>query len=145
MVHFCPMKKLFLLLLFSLTLACNKTDPKEQIESFNVGVIVPLSGELAGYGKAVVNGIKLAEIENPSLFTNINFYYQDSKYDSKVAVSAFRALNENNDINLYHTWGVSPNESLIPILEANKIPAIVETTLTESTLDKKFIIRAART
>jgi ABC-type branched-subunit amino acid transport system substrate-binding protein len=83
---------------------------------FKVGAIIPLSGPLADYGDAVKNGFELARRDNPDFFNTVEFVYEDSKYDGKTSLSAFNALLARGDINLYYVWGVTPNETLLPIL-----------------------------
>ncbi len=104
-----------------------------------------MSGDLAGYGIAIRNGFELAKKDNPDSFSHIYWEYQDSKYDGKAAVSALQALQAQGKFDLYHTWGVSPNEALLPIMEAKKLAVIAETTLKSTTVGKKYVVRAART
>jgi branched-chain amino acid transport system substrate-binding protein len=112
---------------------------------FNVGVIIPLTGDLADYGSSIQRGFELATAEAPQRFSNVRFVFEDSKYDGNTAVTALQKLKASDDINLYYAWGVSPTEALIPITEAGKMPLLVETTLKESTTNKSYVVRAART
>lgn len=112
---------------------------------FNVGVIIPLTGDLADYGSSIQRGFELAVSSTPQKFSNIHFVFEDSRYDANTAVSALNKLRTMNDADLYYAWGVSPTEAIIPITEANKLPLLVETTLKESTANKHYVIRAART
>ena len=43
-----------------------------------IGINAPLSGDLAEYGDAVKNGIRLAEIEDPSFVEKFKFFYEDN-------------------------------------------------------------------
>jgi ABC-type branched-subunit amino acid transport system substrate-binding protein len=114
-------------------------------EPFRVGIIIPLTGDLAGYGAAVRNGFELARKEFPEKLSNIEWVYEDSRYDGKVSISALTSLRTRHKIHLYYTWGVSPNEALLPVLESSRLATIAETTLKRSTVGKKYVIRAART
>lgn len=113
--------------------------------SFHVGVIIPLTGDLADYGSSIQRGIQIARSETPAAFSHIQFAYEDSKYEGKTAVTALEKLRASNATDLFYLWGVSPTEAILPITEARKLPVIVETTLKESTTRKKYVIRAART
>lgn len=113
--------------------------------NFKVGIIIPLSGDLADYGIAIKNGFELAKSNTPENFKNIQFIYEDSKYEGKTAVTAFQKLKNQKNTDLYYLWGVSPTEALLPITEVNKIPVIAETTIKEATANGKYIVRAART
>lgn len=113
--------------------------------AFNVGVIIPLTGDLADYGVSIQRGFDLAVTQSPERFSKIHFIFEDSRYDANTAVSVLQKLRATNNIDLYYAWGVSPTEAIVPITEANKLPLLVETTLNESTTNKRFVVRAART
>ncbi len=117
----------------------------EDSQEFNLGIIIPLSGDLAEYGVAIKNGFELAKKVSPQDFTNIRFQYADSKYDGKTAVTALHELRALNQIQLYYLWGVSPTEATLPIAESFKLPVIAETTIKEATAGKELVVRAART
>jgi ABC-type branched-subunit amino acid transport system substrate-binding protein len=112
---------------------------------FWVGVIAPLTGPVADYGVAVKNGFELAKSDHPAIFRNVEFVYNDSGYDGKTSINAFNALFARGDINLYYVWGVTPNETLLPILAARNLPVISETTIKASIVGKPLAVRAAPT
>lgn len=112
---------------------------------FRVGAVLPLTGPLADYGAALRNGIELAKRDYPTKFQNVEVVYQDSSYDGKTSLAGFNALMARGDIDLYYVWGVTPNETLLPILNARKLPVISETTLKSSLANKPYAIRAAPT
>jgi len=104
-----------------------------------------LTGDLADYGVSIRRGFDLAIARSPERFTNVQFIFEDSRYDANTAISALQKLRSANSVDMYYVWGVSPTEAIIPIAEANKLPLLVETTLKESTVNKRYVIRAART
>jgi len=112
---------------------------------FRVGAILPLSGPLADYGAAVRNGFELAQRERPAAFQEVQIIYQDSGYDGRTALNAFNALFERGDIDLYYVWGVTPSETLLPVLAARELPVVSETTLKSSIVGKPLAVRAAPT
>jgi branched-chain amino acid transport system substrate-binding protein len=112
---------------------------------FRIGAVLPLHGPLADYGAALRNGIELAQRDYPSKFQTVEVVYQDSSYDGKTSLSAFNALRARGDIDLYYVWGVTPNETLLPVLAARNLPVISETTLKRSLVNRPFAIRAAPT
>jgi len=132
-----------LVLIFCPEAKCQTNLPK--LQNFNVGIIIPLSGDLAEYGSAIRNGFELARKDAPENFSNVNFVYEDSRYDGKTAVDALQKLKSSDSIDLYYLWGVSPTEAMLPIAVAQKLPVIAETTVKEATVGKPFVIRAART
>ena len=92
-----------------------------------VGVILPLSGQIASYGAVARNGFELARRENPDKFKGIEFYYEDSIYDGKTSISAFRKLVEQDKVNILFVWGVIPAEVIAPLAKSSKIPTILYT------------------
>lgn len=58
-----------------------------------VGVILPLTGDAAAYGKSMRQGMELAlgQVNNNSQ-TPVRLFYEDSKADPKIALSAYRNL-----------------------------------------------------
>jgi len=129
-----------LFFLTSLTAAAESNDKK-----FVVGLILPLSGELADYGEALRHGFEIAEEENPELFNHIELRYQDSQYDQKAALNAFGRLEQQGDVKLVHTWGVSPNETILPLANQRGRPVLAETSMRSAAVNRPFVVRAART
>lgn len=91
----------------------------------SIGVAIPLSGELAEYGVALRNGIELARLNNPESFTNLEFVYEDIKYDGKLAISTFHKLRASDSIKLIYVWGSGPSEAVAPIAERHKFPTVI--------------------
>lgn len=112
---------------------------------FVVGLILPLSGELADYGEALRHGFELAQEEEPERFRHLELRYQDSQYDQKTALNAFNSLEQQGDVDLYHTWGVSPNETILPIANQRGRPVLAETSMRSAAAGRPFVVRAART
>jgi len=112
---------------------------------FRVGAILPLTGPLADYGEAVKRGFELAQNDNSRNFKSIEFVFEDSKYDGKASLSAFNSLFARGDIDLYYIWGVTPNETLLPIISARGLPVISETSLKGAVVGKPLAVRAAPT
>jgi ABC-type branched-subunit amino acid transport system substrate-binding protein len=117
----------------------------QEPSTFTVGVIIPLTGALADFGAAVRNGMELAVKTDPDAFKHVRFVYQDSRYDGNSSVSEFNALLARGDVNLFYVWGVTPSETLLPLLHARGLPAVVETTLRSSLVGRPLAIRAAPT
>ncbi len=103
----------------------------EDKTSVKIGVILPLSGDVAIYGIGLKNGMELAlEKYNQENNTNkkIELIYEDSKADPKLAVSSFEKLTSIDKCNLV-LGGFSSAEalSIAPIAEKNKIVLISPT------------------
>ncbi|MCG7934254.1 MAG: penicillin-binding protein activator [Candidatus Thiodiazotropha taylori] len=71
-------------------------------EQTRIGVVLPLTGDLANFGKTVLNGIQLAlddyVQENPSL--EIKLLPEDSQAKPAVAVSALQKLIDANGVQI---------------------------------------------
>src|SRR3972149_11200504 len=66
---------------------------KNAPEVIKIGVIQPLTGELANFGKTVVNGIQLAVDDyKDSVTEKIQLIIEDSKGEPNSSVSAFNKL-----------------------------------------------------
>ena len=142
------MKRFFrlltLVLLFQVNIASAET-AAQQTRPFRLGIVLPLTGDLADYGVAIRNGFELARVQQPDRFQNIEFVYEDSRYDGRTAVDALQKLRSSGEINLYYLWGVSPTEAMLPIAASAKLAVLAETTVKEATVGKPLVIRAART
>lgn len=138
--------KVFLVKLLALLFAwCGSSIAEPVPKKFVVGLILPLSGELADYGAALRHGFELAQQDAPERFKHIELRYQDSQYDQKTALNAYRFLERQGDVNLYHTWGVSPNETILPLANKAGHPVLAETSMRSAAVGRPFVVRAART
>lgn len=123
------------------TFTANLTSAETGHLKFNIGVLLPLSGPLAEYGTAAKNGIDLAIKENPELFRNMQFLYDDSRYDGNSSISAFRKLQNNGDLSLLFVWGTTPSQVLAPIAEEAKIPMVALSTEPTLGARRHYVIR----
>jgi branched-chain amino acid transport system substrate-binding protein len=136
--------KIFIVLCFSFCISLAYAENLEQnklINNFKIGVIVPLSGALSEYGLASKNGIEFAVLENPELFYNIKFVFEDSQWDPKTAVTAFNKLTTSDKVNLIYNWGNPTTEALSPLAESLKIPLLALSTDPKVAVGKQYVIR----
>ncbi len=98
---------------------------KAHSDSKKFGIILPLTGALAEYGVASKNGFELARKDHPELFSGIDFVYEDSQYDPKLSISAYRKLRNNKEVKLIYSWGSNPSSPLIPLAEKECYPLFV--------------------
>lgn len=110
-----------------------------------VGVIVPLSGPLAIYGVATRQGIELAVSENPDAFKDIEFLYEDSQYDGKASISAFRKLVNGDRADIVYVWGTLPTEVIAPLAKLARIPTILLTSDGSIHRNNPWVIRTQTT
>lgn len=112
-----------------------------QERPFRLGVSCPLSGVLAEYGTAVRNGIELAQREKPDRFKAVEVVFEDSQWDPKVAVSAFRALRNQHKADLVFNWGNPTSEAVAPIAEQGRVPTLVMSSDPRIAAGKNYIVR----
>lgn len=108
---------------------------------FRLGVSCPLSGILAEYGMAVRNGIELARREDPHAFKSVQFIFEDSQWEPKVAVSAFRALQTQHKADLVFNWGNPTSEAVAPIAEQARVPTLVMSSDSKIAEGRRYIVR----
>lgn len=77
----------------------NKVDKKQKDKTVKIGVILPLTGELANFGQTVLDGInlKLSEIQSPNY--SIKLIVEDSKGQPNLSVNSFNKLVELDKVN----------------------------------------------
>ena len=115
------LKNYLILFLIAILLAgCGKKERKV----INIGVILSLSGDRGAYGKSSKKGIDLAieEINNSSETYKINPIYEDTKSQSRDAVSAIEKLTSIDKVKII-IGPISSSEvlAIAPIAERNKI------------------------
>jgi branched-chain amino acid transport system substrate-binding protein len=122
------MKKInivFLIVQLFLLAGCNIKQERKQNE-IKVGAVLPLSGDVAVYGKNTKEGIDLAveQINNSGGINGklIRVIYEDSKADPKIAVSVAQKL-----INIDNVQAIIDNSvssvalAIAPIANKNKV------------------------
>ena len=123
-----------------LALMLNQTS--KQASKLIVGVSLPLTGEIAEFGQAVKNGIELAQSEAPNEFSNIQFVYEDNRYQAKAAISAYNNLRNVHSVDMIFDWGETTLGAIAPIAEKNKMPVIGMSLDPEPSVEKEFIVRS---
>lgn len=112
------MKKIMTFILLSVFLfACAK-----EKETLNIGVILPLTGSAAVWGVNAKMGIDLALSEFEMEGVSIKLFVEDSKSETKFAVSAFEKLI--NTDGLHVVIGDIASSSVLamaPLAEKNKV------------------------
>lgn len=131
----------FLLTVFIVGFAENNNVQADEPRALTVACILPLSGRSAEYGDAVKNGIELAQKNRPELFSHIHFLYEDSLYDGKTAITAFRKFTEVDHADLVFVWGHGPVQAVAPIAERSHHPTVLVSGQRDVADGKKYVIR----
>ncbi len=90
--------------------------PEKQNQKIKVGVILPLTGIAADYGKDAQAGVQSVASDS------IEFIYEDDVCDAKTAVSAFTKLVTYDKVHVIIGPGCgSPQEAIAPLLAENDV------------------------
>jgi ABC-type branched-subunit amino acid transport system substrate-binding protein len=131
------MKNLILFLIISLSLL--PYSHSEEPTPFKLGVILPLSGNLAFFGNAHLNSEKLFKEDNANANKKLTIIYEDSGYDAKQAISAYRKLLSVDKVDAIYCFGGPMLSALAPLAEADKIPFFAPESEDQDAKDKKYV------
>jgi len=112
-------------------------------DPFKVGVIVPLTGPVAEYGTAIVNGITLAQEQHKEKLSACQFAIEDSAYKTTQALTAFNKFQIGGGAGLVYVFGGPMGEALAPVAESKKAPLIIDHIDGKSVAGKEFVVRYA--
>ncbi|MBN8549371.1 MAG: ABC transporter substrate-binding protein [Deltaproteobacteria bacterium] len=110
--------------------------------SLKIGVITPLSGGMATIGSAVKNGIELARSEQPELFKNISFMYEDDQFDPKQSLTAYKKLRDIDHVSLIFGFGDTLGLVLGPLADQDKILLVNFNFEATPAIGKKLVVRS---
>ena len=106
-----------ILLIAFISFSCSKEKPEE----VKIGVIVPLTGAAADFGKWAQNGIELAVTEsnkdNGTSKKRFRAIYEDNQMNPKVALSAFNKLVDVDHVSGVITSGSGVVLAIAPVAE----------------------------
>ncbi|MFH1145782.1 MAG: ABC transporter substrate-binding protein [bacterium] len=101
--------------------------PNEPVstESIKIGIILPLSGDVASLGENAHNGATLALNELPSTIKNrLEFIFEDDKFDAKNTVSAFNKLVDIDKVGIVICFTSTPCGAVAPLADQKEVPLI---------------------
>ncbi len=88
----------------------------------HLGVIVPLTGPLGFFGQEYVKAFELAKQDHPEIDQLLEIEWEDSAYDTKLAVAAFNKLVSVRRTDVVLAFGGPMLNALAPIAEDRKVP-----------------------
>lgn len=110
--------------------------------NYKVGVILPLSGELASLGESCKNSINLSYGKlSFGQQQKIKLIFEDDQFDPKNTVAAFQKLTEIDQVNLVICFTSGPCGAIAPIAEEKQIPLIAIASNPKIQENKNFIVR----
>lgn len=104
------------------TFLCCQMVSAETSQVYKIGISTPLTGAVAEFGISNRNGTELEIKDNPELFKNVKFIYDDHQYDPKQAISSFHKLVQTEQVDILFVWGSGPCLAVAPIAEQAKVP-----------------------
>jgi ABC-type branched-subunit amino acid transport system substrate-binding protein len=134
------------IILFAIVIALGMFQAPAKCEdagSLRMGVTLPLTGPGAEWGIAASNGFQMARSEQPKLFENIEFFFEDTQLDPKNAVTAFNKLRASDGIQIAYDFGSATTGAIGPIAERNKLPLLSAAYDPSVSVGKLYVIRFA--
>lgn len=137
-MHSYSVMKLYLFLSFALCAAscCSADDTLTSI-----GVIAPLTGNQAQIGEAIKNGLLLAEKDRPELFKSVKIILEDSQFNNRMAVTAFKKLTELDRVQLIYVFGHGQSHILAPLAQTAEVALVACTGEKDIEADRNYVIR----
>ncbi len=89
--------------------------------TIKIAALIPLSGNSAGQGELIKQGLDLALDEISSSGQKIEIVYSDTQGDSKKAVGAYLDLKSRENISAVITWGSSVAMAISPLSNQDHI------------------------
>lgn len=151
------MKKLFSILAVAMLafIGCGKKaeEPKSAADKtvIKVGVIAPLTGDVAQYGNSAKEGIQLRideiNAEGGINGKKIELIIEDDKGDAQEAINAYKKLTAKDKVDVVLGAVTSgPSNAIAVISNTDKVPMITPTgTSQDITLSKPYIFRTTYT
>jgi len=100
------------------------TGKSTQDKAYTIGVITPLSGNMAFIGQGIREGLELGAKGANSRGEKINLVFEDSQGDIKTAVTAYHKLQAQNNPDLIIITS-SGDEALIELADKDNIPLLL--------------------
>lgn len=110
---------------------------------YRLGFIVSLSGQLAEFGEAIRNGVTLAREEDPELGKRFEPLFEDSRYESKTAVTNFEKLRSADRVSAVYVFGGPMSDTLAPLAERAAVPMFSTEYDVRYTAGRKYVFRFA--
>ena len=119
------MKKLLCILCMALSLvACdNKDENVTNKPVVKIGMMLPLSGDMASYGDATKRAIEMVKEDIKNTKNHYEFVLEDSGTDTAKAATIIRKLVFTDKINAVMGYISSTAMVVAPIAEENKVPS----------------------
>jgi branched-chain amino acid transport system substrate-binding protein len=105
------------------------TSCEEKKETIKIGVILPLTGSNANYGKYIQNGLNLAlkDINSDDSLKQFELIFEDDRAEATAGINAINKLISSGDVKvIFGPWASSSALAVAPIAEKKKIILMAE-------------------
>ncbi len=109
---------LAIILVIIVALFINQTDTKPS-DGLNVGIIAPLSGDLAYFGNDFMEGAQLASENINAAGGKMTLHIEDDQFNPAQSVSAYQKINATAKLDAVVTFGNAADEVVLPLAIAN--------------------------
>lgn len=104
----------------------NKNNNSETgVKTYKIGIIAPLTGDLAYFGADFVNGVKVVLDEVAAKGEKMEIIVEDSKFDVPAAVSAYQKMASVDKPDVIFSFGNGADEALIPLADKDAMPLLL--------------------
>jgi branched-chain amino acid transport system substrate-binding protein len=111
-------------------------------DKLKIGMILPLSGQLASLGESAKNGALLSYNDLDSgQKEKISLIFEDDQFNSKNTVAAYHKLVGIDKVNAVICFTSGPCNAISPLAENDKIPLIAIASDPKVQKDKDFVFR----
>lgn len=118
----------------------SKVSPNKDV--YKVGVILPLSGDLASIGENSKNGALLAyQSLDKNQKEKLKLIFEDDRFDPKSTVAAFNKLTNIDRADLIICATSGPCSAIASLAEQSKIPLIAVASNPKIQANKNFVVR----
>jgi branched-chain amino acid transport system substrate-binding protein len=113
--------------------------PVRADSDFHVGAIMALSGDGAGYGEALRNGMEMALADlPPEVREKIKIHYEDDGLVSKNTISAFQRLSSLYKLDAVITFSSGTSNAIVSLTERAEVPLLAIALDYKVCKDKKY-------
>ena len=118
----------------------NSSQPSVK-EPIKIGVILPLTGEVASLGENIKNGASLAFNElSENIKQKTQLVFEDDGFQPKNTVSAFNKLVNTDGADVIICFASGPCNAIAPIADQKQIPLIAVASAPVQK-DREFVVR----
>ena len=110
-------------------------------DTVRVTVGIPLTGPVAEYGTALLNGFELAKRDLGTQLAGIELDYQDHRFDNRAAVALVNQLPWGRNASLVYMWGYGMCQAASPVAQSRQFPMIAVSGEEGMNKGRDFVLR----